>query len=122
MTEVSTMTPGGQPRIIRPARSLIGWLPAEQAERVQHGNRHDVPISEESRAKASAARAAVAARKPGLDQSRVISPVPGALTEHINALKQHPAVAPYFAEGWTVSLVDLRRVCAVQPNVFIDHS
>jgi hypothetical protein len=122
VTEVSTMTAGGPPRIIRPARSLIGWMPAERAERVQHGNRQDVPVSEESRARASSARSAVAARPAGLDQTQVISAAPVELAEHINSLRQHPAVAPYFAEGAVVSLVDLRRVCAVQPNVFIDHS
>lgn len=122
MTEVSTMTPGGPPRIIRQARTLIGWMPADQAERVQHGNRNDVPVSEESRARAAAARAAVAGRQPGLDQTGVVSPAPAELAEHIAALQQHPAVAPYFTEGWVVSLVDLRKVCAVQPNVFVDHS
>jgi hypothetical protein len=122
MTEVSTMRPGGPPRIVRPARSLIGWMPAEQAERAQHGNRQDVPASDESKARAASARAAVASRPPGLDQAGVISAAPEEFAEHANALRQHPAVAPYFTEGWTVSLVDLRRVCAVQPNVFIDHS
>jgi hypothetical protein len=97
-------------------------MPADQAERVQHGNRNDVPVSEESRARAAAARAAVAGRQPGLDQTGVVSPAPAELAEHIAALQQHPAVAPYFTEGWVVSLVDLRKVCAVQPNIFVDHS
>ena len=122
MTEVSTAEPGGQPRIVRTARSLIGWMPAEQAERVQHSNRHDVTVSEEAVNRARAAREAVAARALGVDQEGVISAAPGELDEHINALRQHPDVVGYFAEGWQVALVDLRRVCAVQPNIFIDHA
>jgi hypothetical protein len=122
MTEVSTTEPGGPPRIVRTARSLIGWMPAEQAERVQHGNRADLTISEEAVQRAKAARQTVAARGSGIDQNGVISPAPAALEEHINALRQHPAAAAYFAEGWQVALADLRRVCAVQPNVFVDHA
>lgn len=122
MTEVSTTTPGGPPHIVRPARSLIGWMPADQAERVQHGNRQDEPVSDESREKAASARAVVAARAAGLDQTGVVSAAPKLLSEHIHGLQQHPAVAPYFNEGWVVSLVDLDRVCAVQPNVFVDHA
>ena len=97
-------------------------MPADQAERVQHGNRQDEPVSDESREKAASARAVVAARAAGLDQTGVVSAAPKLLSEHIHGLQQHPAVAPYFNEGWVVSLVDLDRVCAVQPNVFVDHA
>ncbi len=121
MTEVSTAEPGGPPRIVRTARSLIGWMPAEQAERVQHGNRHDVPVSEESASRARGARETVAARVPGVRQEGVISDAPAELDDHINALRQTAAGA-FFAEGWQVAVADLSRVCAVQPNVFIDHA
>jgi hypothetical protein len=97
-------------------------MPAEQGERVQHGNRLDVVASEEAVNRARAAREAVAARAAGVDQEGLISAAPGELADHINALRQHPAVGGYFAEGWEVALADLRRVCAVQPNVFIDHA
>src|SRR5437867_204190 len=122
MTEVSTTEPGGPARIVRTARSLIGWMPAEQAERVQHGNRLDVAVSEEAVNRARAAREAVAARAPGVNQEGVLAAIPGELDEHINALQQHPAAGAYFAEGWHVAFADLRRVCGVQPNVFIDHA
>lgn len=122
MTEVSTTEPGGSPRIVRTARVLIGWMPAEQAERAQHGNRQDVAVSEEAVNRARAAREAVAARNAGVNQEAVIAAAPAELDGHINALRQHPASAGYFAEGWQVALADLRRVCAVQPNVFIDHA
>src|SRR2546422_8958805 len=88
MTEVSTAEPGGPPRIVRTARSLIGWMPAEQAERVQHGNRHDVPVSEESVSRARGARETVAARVPGVRQEGAISDAPAELDDHINALRQ----------------------------------
>lgn len=122
MTEVSTTEPGGPPRIVRTARSLIGWMPAEQAHRVQHGNRQDVAVSEGSVNRATAARQAVASRPPGVSQETVIAAAPAELDDHINALRQHPVSAGYFAEGWQVAVADLRRVCAVQPNVFIDHA
>jgi hypothetical protein len=122
MTEVSTTAPGGPPRIVRTARALIGWMPAEEAQRIQHGKRLDVAVSEEAVNRARAAREAVSARTSSLDQQGVISAAPEELGEHINALRQHPAANAYFTEGWQVVLTDLRRVCAVQPNVFIDHA
>src|SRR5437899_1275073 len=97
-------------------------MPAEQAERVQHGNRHDIAVSADAVNRARAAREAVAARAAGVDQEGIISAAPRELDDHINALRQHTGVTSYFAEGWQVSLADLRRVCAVQPNVFIDHA
>jgi hypothetical protein len=122
VSEVSTMVPGGQPRIIRPARALLGWLPADQGERIQHGNRQGEAIPEESKERAARARAAVAVRNQGLDQTNAVSSAPPEIVEHIQALHSHSLSAQYFAEGWAVSLVDLSRICAAQPTVFVDHS
>src|SRR5262249_44109374 len=33
-----------------------------------------------------------------------------------------PIAAQYFAEGWSVAVADLTKVCAVQPTVFVDHA
>src|SRR2546428_13834296 len=113
MTEVSTAEPGGPPRIVRTARSLIGWMPAEQAERVQHGNRHDVPVSEESASRARGARETLAARDPGVRQEGGISDAHAEIDDNINVLRQTAAGA-YFAKGWQEDVADVTRVCAVQ--------
>jgi hypothetical protein len=120
MTKVPA--PDAPPQLERPFRMLLGWLPAEQAERAQVGNRNDVSIPPACVERARAAREAVAARPTGLDQSGAVVPAPSGLAAHIDALKQHQVAAQYFTEGCQVSLVDLRRVVAVQPGVSTDHA
>ena len=94
MTEVSTAEIAGQPRTVRAARALIGWMPPDAAARVQVGNRADVPASAEIQARAQAARAVVAARPSGVDQSGVLGEAPPDLAAHIAALQAHPAGGP----------------------------
>lgn len=107
--------------LLHPCRVLLGWMEEEPALRIQFQNRSDLPISEAARERARAARETVAAREPGIDQEGVIMPPPESLGPYIETLKANEAAAALFAEGWAVSVVDLRRLCAVQPKVFIDH-
>src|SRR6266480_3060972 len=88
------------PRLLRPARSLIGWMAAEQGERVQVGNRQDVQATPEQVERARAAREAVAARVAGVDQQNLLAPVPAVLDEYLAAFRAHAAFAPFAAEGW----------------------
>jgi hypothetical protein len=97
-------------------------MPAEQAHRVQYLNRHDISPSDVALNRAAAAREAVAARPAGVKQEGIIASALSDLDNHISVLKQHPAAAAYFAEGWQVAIADLRRVCAFQPSVFIDRA
>ena len=107
------------PQLQRPARALLGWMTHEEAILVQNGRRTgDAPTPYSVRAQA--AREAVAQRAAGLDQTGIVSVTPSELETHVNALQQ--SAAAFFSEGWTVAIVDLRRVCAVQPNVFTDQT
>lgn len=116
------MSGAPQPDLDRsPARVLLGWMDTEHALRVQHDSRADVPIAEASRERLRAAREQVAARPCGIDQGGAVTAVPAELQAYVDALRGNAALAEMFAEGWTPSLVDLRRICAVQPRVFTDH-
>src|SRR6266516_2707750 len=105
----------------RPARALIGWMNPNEARLTLAGRRTDADHPEHALC-VEQARAAVAGRVPGLDQTNLVREAPVELREHLEALRQHPAGAPYFNEGWTVGLADLRTVCAIQPHVFVDHA
>lgn len=110
-------------QLLRPARALLGWLPDEIALRLLNGKRADAQPTNEQRAAAALARQAVASRAEGIVQDGVIREIEqGVLDEHIERLRGLPAAAPYFGEGYRVALVDLTRVCAFQPSVFIDSA
>src|SRR6266852_3960480 len=88
----------------RPARVLLGWLTAQEAEHFQSGRGARTPGREDAE-RAERARTAVAARAAGIDQADVITDPPAELNDHIERLQQ-PAGA-YFREGWRVVVADL---------------
>jgi len=104
-----------------PARVLLGWMDTEQGLRAQHGFRADVEVSPESEERLRLARERVAARRAGIDQRDVVTPAPKALAPHIDELRRHPVTEKVFAEGWSASILDLRRLCAFQARVFTEH-
>jgi hypothetical protein len=63
----------------------------------------------------------VAGRPEGIDQSGLLNYLPPELDEHVAQLRAG-AAATMFADGWEVRLVDLARVCAFQPSVFVDSA
>ena len=105
-----------------PARALIGWMNEEQALLTLAGRRADQQVCPEHIQRAEQARKTVASRPAGVDQAHLVGPVPDDLVGHIETLRQHPASAPYFNEGWRVAIVDLSKVCAAQPCVFTEHA
>jgi hypothetical protein len=109
-------------RLERPARALIGWMSTQQAELAMSGNRMNETLSPEYTARAQQARDAVASRAVGLNQDNLVANAPDTLHEHIAALQNTNIGATFFQEGWNVALVDLRKVCVVQPTVFTDHA
>jgi hypothetical protein len=109
-------------QIQRPTRALIGWMTLDDAKLWLAGRRIDQQPREEHTQRAERARAAVASRPFGLDQSNLIGAAPENLAGHIEALRQHAAGASYFSEGWEVAIADLSRVCAVQPQVYTDQA
>jgi hypothetical protein len=102
-----------------PARALLGWLPREHAETLL-GSQADGELSDAQRDRISQALAAVAERPAGIDQDGLISPLPDELADHVTRLEATPAGARMRAEGWEIAMVDLARVVAIAPSVFID--
>jgi hypothetical protein len=108
--------------VSRPARALVGWLQQQEGQlllaqrQMQHANRPEYAE------KVQKARAAVQARPVGVDQSKVLSEIPGDLTEHVEKFAAHDAFKPFAAEGWSFKIADLSKVCALQPIVFSDHA
>jgi hypothetical protein len=69
-----------------------------------------------------AAREVVAARPPGLDQTRIFSDLPPAAAAHIEALRRDPRAAQVLADSGDPKIVDLTRVCAAQPQILIEDA
>jgi hypothetical protein len=99
------------------ARALIGWMSPHDAALAMAGRNTDKPPTAEMIARAARARAHVAARAPGADQSGVMTPAPAVLDAHVAALAATPAGARVLGDRWSVCIVDLRRICAFQPTV-----
>jgi hypothetical protein len=110
-------------QIKRPGRALIGWMLEEHAMTTLAGNTRGVPPTAEHVEKYRIAQTHVMARKAFvLDRDPVSEPA-SQLSEHIESLKRADFPSShYFADGWDVKMVDLTRVCAIQPVVFLDHS
>jgi len=106
----------------RRGRALIGWMNPDEARLSLAGRKVDQRDHQEYVQRVEQARAAVASRPPGIDQTNVVSVVPDALSDHVEALRQHQSSAPYFNEGWRVAVVDLSKVCAAQPSIFSDQA
>jgi hypothetical protein len=127
---LDTSAPGGLPDpspdgisgLTRLSRALIGWMPQTQGEMMLTGNTMGKEVTAEQREVARTAREAVASRLPGLDQTDLLAEPPPELSGHIDRLRQSPAGAAMFSEGWEVALVDLSRVCAFQPTVVADDA
>jgi hypothetical protein len=71
--------------------------------------------------RAEEARRAAATRRPAVGVDGVVIQPPAALQAHQATLAdQYPRLARLFEQGLRLALVDLRRVCALQPGVFTD--
>ena len=121
-TTASTQTipPAPSGPALRPARALIGWMVPAQAALCLASGRADRQPDAESLQKAETLRAGVAARPPWVDKTGVVTDAPARVVAYGESLIQHPSVAPFFAQGWRVAVVDLSKTCAIQPLVFCD--
>lgn len=119
--ETQQGVPDAQAQVMRPAQVLLGWLPEDRGLLVLNANRRDVEPTAAQRQRVEAARAHVANRPEGVDQVELLNDLPAELEEHVRQLRSGPA-ATMFADGWDVRLVDLARVCAFQPTVFVDSA
>lgn len=115
-----TIPPDATSPALRPARALIGWMNPAQAALCLASQRADHQSNPEYLQTAERLRAAVAARPSWIEQTDVVGDPPERLAEYGKSLTQHPAIAAFFGQGWRVAIVDLSKVCALQPLVFSD--
>ncbi len=112
--------PGIQ-RVMRPARALIGWMSESSAlNMLAHGP--GALTEADRRGLIQAAQARVAERRPGVDQTDAVMEPPPELADYIQTLTQHAVMDQFKKEGWTVRLANLRKLCSIQPAVFLDHA
>jgi hypothetical protein len=110
------------PRVERPARALLGWMPMNEALLMLTGRRQDVVPTEEQKKLAERLQEEVGRRPVGVEQTSVEQPVPAELTPYLGDLEKDTAAAGLMSTGSRVALVDLARVCAAQPLVHVDHA
>jgi len=103
-------------------RALIGWLAPEDGALWLAGRQMGHPNREEFIRRTVKARGAVEARSPGIDQSELLQEPPAELAAHVRQLEQNAASARLFTEGFRVAVVDLFRVCAIQPVVYTGNA
>jgi hypothetical protein len=106
----------------RAARAPIGWMTEEEGAMWIAGRELSATPNPAHLERCRIARAAVAAREPGIDQSAIILPLPDVLQGHIAALRASPLSALFFADAGEPVLVDLRHVCAIQAVVHTEDA
>jgi hypothetical protein len=73
---------------------LLGWLSEQDALLVLSGRQTGAPADQEKLAQAAAARDAVAAREPGVDQDDAITDAPAELDRTSKLSSPNPALKP----------------------------
>jgi len=101
----------------RPGRALIGWMSEDDARRTLAAGQPELAPDPALIEHARAARAAVGRRLPGLDQAKIVQPLPAELGAYAGRLARSEQSAVLLSEGWQIQLVDLRRVCSLQPTI-----
>jgi hypothetical protein len=91
-----------------------------EAQLTQAGRREEDAGRPEYELRARQARLVADARRPLIEVRGVVTEPPPALRRYAAAFAADPVGTELLAKGWRVGLVDLRRVCAVQPIVFTD--
>lgn len=117
-------TPVSQ-QYLRPARSIIGWLPPQIAHQLLAGPGKEPPFDPQIAVRTAAAHAAVAGRPPHQQAAGVVADLPNdTLAAYVNELMAQPFYQASFVPegGWQVRMADLRRVRALQPHVHTDHA
>jgi hypothetical protein len=99
----------------------VAWLGEPEARLALAGQTGN-PLTAGQEALLVAARASLRARPPGVNQADLIRPLPAELSDYVTQLESNPATQPFFAEGCVPALVDLSRVCAIQPKIFTEHA
>jgi len=85
-------------------------------------NRGDVQPSPDQVRAVETAHNVVRTRESFVNPISVENDLPAELLPHVDRLQTSPAAMPFFLEGWRARLVDLDRVVAFQPAVFVDSA
>jgi hypothetical protein len=104
------------------ARALLAWMALEPASLMLMQGRQSGTFTAEMQQRWHDAHAARQQRTEPVDQSDLIRPLPRDLASYVTRLEKNPQARQYFDEGWQPALVDLPRVCAFQPHVFVEHA
>jgi hypothetical protein len=106
----------------RRARALIGWLPPNEGALWLSGRQLNQQPNQNDLATCEAARQVVAARPPGVNQEELFVDLPAVVTAHIEALRQNPTSAQILAQAGEPKFVDLTKVCAAQPQIYVEDA
>jgi hypothetical protein len=96
------------------ARALIGWMEPDAARAALGAHAGDCA------GVLRGAREAVAGRPTFADSDDAVQEPSDALARYGEALLQAPGLGELAAAGWTVAMVDMRRVCPLHPVVVVD--
>ena len=106
----------------RKARALIGWLPEQEGALWISGRQMQLVPDPAHIGLCQSARALVAARPVGLDQTGFAVDVPTVLHDHIGSIRAHPWSAQALLDAGEPRLVDLRKIRAVQPVIHVEDA
>jgi hypothetical protein len=116
------MTEPAVPGLRWEARVLAPWMDDEAARLIMAGGETSRGLTDEQEAWLAAGRAKVRARAPGVDQDGVIRPLPPEMETYLLRMQSHPESQWYLSQGYSLALVDLRRICAHQSKIYTEHS
>jgi hypothetical protein len=115
MTSVSAAEANGSARPVVPARALLPWLPQQGALNLAGAVG---PVDADAvTAQWRAMQNALNSRSRNVPTDPIVGDLPTDLNEHVAEVRAAGEFAPFAAEGWEPSLVDLGAIIAAQPCV-----
>jgi hypothetical protein len=105
---------------LRPARVLIAWMRPHDAALTLAGRQEEDADRPEYRRRVEQARTVAGSRLTSIETQGVVTEPPPSFQSYLESFAANPVTAEVLAEGFRIALVDLRRVCAAQPMVFMD--
>lgn len=107
---------------MRPARALIGWMPERVAQVVLGVPEALLKPLPDQLHRVRQAHAAVMSRPTGVDQTRLLSDLDDRLRQYLAETQEGPGYKQYISGGYSVRIVNLNKLCALQPVVHTDYS
>lgn len=105
----------------RPARIPFGWMSNEAIQATLQAARPGAAVDAADLEGVVSRQVAAAQRKRDATVAIVEGPFVPEVLAHIATLHASGAADQFFNEGWTVAMVDLTQVTALQPHVFVDR-